>query len=244
MMADVESKRGTGEATGLADVHRHHRVKCVTERVGRPKNREVSLNEIVVGVNGAIPLWAAGTRLYWRFNALSFAVAPNPEAARARIRSLLQRALDAWGDAAPVALVERETGIDFEIVLRNADDCDERGCVLASAFFPDAGRHELVIYPRMLMQEEQEQIETMIHELGHVFGLRHFFALANETRNPAQVFGTHVRFSIMNYGANSYLTDADRADLTALYEQARSGRLTAINGTPIVLVRPFSALFG
>ena len=243
-MADFDSRPDAGEVKVRPEVHLHHGIKCVTEEIGRPKNREVSLNEIVVGINGTIPLWAAGVSLYWRFNAASFSLAPDPEAAKARIRSLLARALDAWGDAAPIALAERDSGVDFEIVLRNADDCDERGCVLASAFFPDGGRHEFVIYPRMLSQEEGEQVETLIHELGHVFGLRHFFALTNETRNPAQVFGTHVRFTIMNYGTDSVLTDADRADLARLYAEARSGRLTAINGTRIVLVRPFSALFG
>jgi hypothetical protein len=244
-MAVRKSARETDDAGTEPNVHVHHKVKCVTEEVGRPKNRDVAMNEIVVGLGNVIPLWAADTRLYWRFNTTSFGLAPDPEAAKARIRSLLGRALDLWGDASPVQLLERENAIDFEIVLRNADDCDDRGrCVLASAFFPDSGRHDLVIYPRMLMQDEQEQVETLIHELGHVFGLRHFFALTNETRTPAQVFGTHVRFTIMNYGADSALTDADRADLKALYEQARSGQLRAINGTPIMLVRPFSALFG
>jgi hypothetical protein len=46
------------------------------------------------------------------------------------------------------------------------------GCVLASAFFPDAGRHELVIYPRMFAQNRKEPVDTLIHEIGHTFKLR------------------------------------------------------------------------
>jgi adenylylsulfate kinase-like enzyme len=46
----------------------------------------------------------------------------------------------------------------------------------------------------------------------------------------------------MNYGEDSKLTDADRDDLKTLYKQARSGELRAINGTPIHLMRPFSAI--
>ena len=81
------------------------------------------------------------------------------------------------------------------------------GYVLASAFFPDAGRHELVIYPKMFSQSRREQVDTLIHEVGHIFGLRHFFANIRETAWPSQVFGTHKPFSIMNYGHQSELTD-------------------------------------
>lgn len=219
-------------------------IVCATEDLGRPKNRNVSINEIVVGLGNTIPLWDAGTTLYWRFQERAFRRFAEPEAAKARIRELLGKALDLWGDAVPVGFAERDSGWDFEVVLRNSDDCSPHGCVLASAFFPDAGRHKLTIYPRMLQQSETEQVETLIHELGHIFGLRHFFANVSETQIPSQIFGTHVEFTIMNYGSPSVLTDADRADLRELYELARSGSLTAINGTPIDLVRPASASSG
>jgi hypothetical protein len=62
-----------------------------------------------------------------------------------------------------------------------------------------------------------------------------------ETAWPAEVFGTHDRFTIMNYGSDSRLTDADKPDLTHLCQEVWSGRLTQINGTPVRLVRPFTA---
>jgi hypothetical protein len=45
----------------------------------------------------------------------------------------------------------------------------------------------------------------------------------------------------MNYGSRSKLTKDDRSDLKQLYQQAWSGELTQISGTPIRFVRPFSA---
>jgi hypothetical protein len=225
------------------EVHVHGKgIVCATEDTGRPKNRDVSLNEIVVGMGDTIPLWDSDVTLYWRFQERSFRAFANPDAAKDRIRALIQQALDLWGEAAPVQFVERDNGWDFEVILRNSDDCSALGCVLASAFFPDTGRHKLTIYPRMLQQEEDEQIETLVHELGHVFGLRHFFAQVSETQLPSEIFGTHVDFTIMNYGANSELSDEDRSDLAALYESARNGELTAINGTPVTLVKPFSSI--
>lgn len=137
--------------------------------------------------------------------------------------------------------VETSDPWDFEIVVSAQDNCNAVGCTLARAFFPDSGQHDLVVFPRMFGQVRAEQVETMAHELGHVFGLRHFFANVSETAFPSEVFGTHNRFTIMNYGADSTLTETDRADLTALYQAVRAGSLIQINGTPVRLFRPYSS---
>ncbi len=107
------------------------------------------------------------------------------------------------------------------------------------AFFPDAGRHELTVYPRMFQESEKERVETLEHEIGHVFGLRHFFAQISEQRWKSEIFGKHKPFSIMNYGTKSRLTATDKSDLKRLYHLVWSGTLSQINGTPIRLVRPF-----
>jgi hypothetical protein len=242
-VADLDPFKLREAEDAKPDVHVYGKgFVCATEDTGRPKNRDVSINEIVVGHGSSIPLWEAGVTLHWRFHERSFRAFADPAAAKAQIRALLQKALDLWGDAKPVQFVERKNGWDFEVVLRNSDECGVLGCVMATAFFPDSGRHKLIIYPLMLQQIEEDQIGTLVHELGHVFGLRHFFAGVSETQIPSQVFGTHVKFTIMNYGADSVLSDADKSDLASLYERARSGALRAINGTPIKLFRPSSAI--
>jgi hypothetical protein len=152
---------------------------------------------------------------------------------------LLGKAILAWGDAAPIKFAPNNDTWDFEIVMKPGDNCTISGCVLASAFFPDAGRHQLSLYPKMFDQSEKEQLDTLIHEVGHIFGLRHFFALIKETAWPAVAFGKHNKFSIMNYGDDSELTDHDRSDLKNLYQQAWTGQMTHINGTPIRFVKPF-----
>lgn len=217
-------------------------VVCNTEGRGYATPGGKSPAKIVVDASdGFIPLWRAGSTLRWRFRERSFARAADPEGSKAAVLSLLSEALLRWGPAAPVRFTHDDDLWDFEIVLRNAPDCVAGGCVLASAFFPDAGRHKLVIYPTMFEQVAEEQVETLIHELGHVFGLRHFFATVSETAWPAETFGTNSPFSIMNYGAQSILTAADLEDLTRLYRMAWSGALTQINGTPIHFVSPYSA---
>src|SRR5262245_2621518 len=217
-------------------------VVCDTERRGYPTSRGLSPLEIVVDASeGFIPLWARGITLRWRFQERSMSTFQDPAAAKAEITKLLGEAVLAWDGSAPVKFAEREGAWDFEIVIRKGDDCDVNGCVLASAFFPDAGRHKLTIYPEMFKQSRKEQVETLIHELGHVFGLRHFFAQVSEKAWPSEIFGAHKAFSIMNYGSQSVLTNDDKVDLKRLYETAWSGELTEINGTPIRLVKSFSS---
>lgn len=218
-------------------------VVCATEGRGHATPGDRRPAEIVVdATEGFIPLWSAGSILKWRFQERSFAGAAGPGEARETVLDLLSDALLRWGPAAPVAFTHDADVWDFEVVLRNAPDCGPAGCVLASAFFPDAGRHQLTIYPTIFEQSREEQVETLIHELGHVFGLRHFFADVSETAWPSEVFGTHSPFSIMSYGPTSTLTEADLGDLTELYTSVWSGRLTHINATPVRFVSPFSTL--
>lgn len=216
--------------------------RCDTDARGFATPRNKSPLELVVHASeGFIPLWAKDTTLRWRFQEHSMNVFGDPEAAKSAIRKLFGQSLMAWGNAVPVRFIENEDVWDFEIVVREEDRCNISGCVLASAFFPDAGRHELVIYPKMFAQSKKERIETITHELGHIFGLRHFFANVDETAWPSEIFGEHKRFTIMNYGEDSRLTDDDREDLKRLYQSAWNGDLTEINGTPIRLMRPYTA---
>lgn len=213
---------------------------CDTESRGHSTPNGRSVAEIVLDASeGFIPLWERNTTLRWRFRERSLINFANPTAAKDAIKGLLGEALSQWGDAAPVKFSEDNDVWDFEIVVRSGDECSSSGCVLASAFFPDAGRHELTIYPKMFVQSRQEQVETLIHEIGHVFGLRHFFAKELEKGFPSEIFGKHSKFSIMNYGELSKLTENDKRDLKRLYQLAWSGALKQINGTPIKFVRPF-----
>jgi hypothetical protein len=197
--------------------------------------------EIVVDTSGGfVPLWAEHSVLRWRFDETSLQAFADPEAAKAGMRRLFEAAVADWGFC-PATFVEDDRLYDFQIVMRRQKRCSPNGCVLASAFFPDGGQHELVIYPSMFEQDEREQRETLVHEIGHIFGLRHFFANIKETAMSSTTFGEHSRFSIMNYGSDSKLTDADRADLERLYRAVWSRELSAINGTQVRLMRPFTS---
>lgn len=196
--------------------------------------------EIVVDRRGGkIPLWAPGTTLNWRFDDKSLERHDRPEAMKRKVRKLFREAVDAWEGAAPVAFLEARKDWDFEIAVFKMKDCDDAGCTLASAFFPEPQRQRVLIYPSMFEYDRAEQVSTLVHELGHVFGLRHFFADtdAEEKKFPSQIFGKHSSFTIMNYGNLSRLTQADRRDLERLYEAAWSADPEAEIGKQVRLVK-------
>lgn len=207
---------------------------CVTEpRVAAPQD---GLEALLDATGGVISLWERNTRLSWRFDG-SLTKFSNPDKIKGIVRGLLAEGIGLWQDAAPVQFAEDENRFDFEVALP-LDAHPDGDNVLAEAFFPGAGARKMILYPSMFRQVKSEQIETLAHEFGHIFGLRHFFAQENEAKFPSVVFGTHVHFTIMNYDNNSYMTQADRDDLKILYESARAKTITAVGGIPIELVRP------
>ena len=245
-MAKKQTSRKPASKKTASKEHVYGRkVRCITDSRGYQRHRGMSLEEIRVHeTDGFIPLWAEGVTLRYRFNELSFEKKYGDKAdeQKAVVQKLFDDAMLMWGDAAPVKFTYNTEASDFEFVIIQNEDCDSSGCVLASAFFPDGGRHEFNIYPTHFEQSREEQVETFAHEFGHIFGLRHFFANVSETSWPSHLFGEDEPFSIMNYGAKSVLTDADRSDLKDLYAAVWNGELTEIDGAPIQLMQPFSSL--
>lgn len=240
---DLFALRPEEELAGITESQVHVLGKGVICRTDYRAHKRSPFKIVLDATEGFIPLWEENLVLRWRFNTASLSVFQQSEAVASRIRELLGEAITAWDYAAPIRFDENSDNSDFEIVVKRFPDCDPQGCTLAQAFFPDAGRHQLLIFPTMFEQSRKEQVDTLTHEIGHVFGLRHFFAPELETEWPSVIFGEHKPFSIMNYGNNSELTEVDRRDLNSLYEGVWSGQLRNINGTPIKLFRPYHYLF-
>lgn len=219
----------------------HGGAVCRTDKRGYATPEDRDPTELVLdATEGFIPLWDKDTTLRWRFNEASMTAFANPDAAKTYFRNRIRDALALWGNAIPVRFSEVSEAWDFEVIFEATPKCNPNGCVLASAFFPDSGQHDVTIYSTILDQAETEVVETLAHEFGHVFGLRHFFAKVSEGAFPSVIFGTHNKQSIMNYGSHSKMTKKDVSDLKSLYVMAWSGQLTQINGTPVRLVRPYS----
>ncbi|MFN6137494.1 MAG: matrixin family metalloprotease [Planctomycetota bacterium] len=232
------------DMSGIHVYGKGKRCLCMTDSRGFKTYKNRSLTELWVdATNGFIPLWDRGVTLRYRFNESSIqSYFENPEEAKAQIKLLFAEAVEAWGDSCPVSFQMTEEQADFEITMMQTASCNTFGCVLASAFFPDSGRHHLRLYPTLFEQARQEQVETLCHEIGHIFGLRHFFANVEETDFPSRLFGSDNEYSIMNYGEKSVLTDKDKSDLKKLYQMAWDRELVVIDKAPIRFFQPYSSL--
>jgi hypothetical protein len=222
--------------TGLSIHAFNNGIVCTTESIASNPSPE---SLVVEATDGFIPLWAHGSVLHWRFNFESIDQYVNAEDLKNAFREPFAQAIFLWGDAAPVRFREVTENADFEVHIDKFDRCTPSGCTLASSFFPGPGREKLFVYPKMFTQTTKEQIDTLIHEVGHIFGLRHFFAGDREKKFPSELFGEQNPFTIMNYGNLSELTDSDKSDLSLLYSSTWSGSLVEINRTPIKLFRPY-----
>ena len=239
------SRKRTGKKTNSQEHIYGKKVRCATDSRGYERHRNLNFDEIRVHeTDGFIPLWAEDVTLRYRFNEWSFEKKYGDKAdeQKAVVQKLFDDGLSLWGDAVPVKFTYNTNASDFEIFIVQEPDCDSTGCVLASAFFPDGGRHRFNIYPTCFDQSREEQVETFAHEQGHIFGLRHFFANISETDFPSHLFGEDSKFSIMNYGRNSFMTDSDRSDLKNLYAAVWNGELTEIDSAPIQLMYPYSSV--
>lgn len=216
------------------------RHRCITDDADtqiineKRSNSDIeSVTEIVVGIGNEIPLWKKNITLKWMFNPI-FETYNNSSQVKNYIRNLFTTAISMWGDSSPINFIESSEQSDFDITMR-PDNCNANGCTLASAFFPNDLNKTLSLYPKMFQQSREEQVETMVHEIGHIFGLRHFFAKELESRWRSEIFGDHVPLTIMNYGIQSTLTEQDKSDLKTLYRVVWANDLTRINGLPIKL---------
>lgn len=215
---------------------------CGTDTRGYATPDNFDEKELVLHrTQGFIPLWRPNTTLRFRFSPTLYQNFSKADKIIAWIRKILAEGILEWGDAVPIGFREDHDLWDFEIIVAPSN-CSPYGCTLARAFFPDSGRHALTIFPELSKQSPQEQRETMAHELGHIFGLRHFFAQVKEKKAPSVLFGKHSKFTIMNYGPNSRMTEQDQADLKLLYQSVWSGKLRHIGGTPIALFYPYHKL--
>lgn len=225
-----------------AHVYGESNTVCATEK--RSDGADFDPRDLMIDVgSGLALLWAENTTLRWCIDKSSLRLFPDRTEGEKYTVTLMNDAIRQWGVASPVKFQQVfESDVwDFRVRYASAPDCDSNGCVLASAYFPDAGQHDLVIYPTLIESKNHNyNVNVMVHELGHIFGLRHYFAASREAWRASAVFGKHEEVSIMNYGTKSVLTSTDLSDLKTLYELCRSGKMRDIAGYPVVFVHPFS----
>ena len=190
---------------------------CITQEAD-----PVSTASIVVGLFKTIPRWKLGSTINFAVSATGY---PTPADAVYAAKKLIEAA-DEWNSY--------NVGVKFKFV-PNVNDAafvlaygGVKGTVLASAFFPNAAElNTLWVYSYAFDQTVRDggwsnysiMKNVFLHELGHVLGLRHEFALdADRFEGGAYRFGTTNPLSIMSYEFPPKVQESDILDLRAFYK--------------------------
>lgn len=127
----------------------------------------------------------------------------------------------------------------FQLVFKENEPDKGRA---ATALFPSdpATARQLSIYRRCFEPDLVDCIyHIFLHELGHILGFRHEFALEREQTNPALRLGNPNAWSVMNYfhdWKKCLLLDQDKVEARLFYEKS----LRRYGGKPVIEVSPAS----
>ncbi|UKZ64736.1 uncharacterized protein TrAtP1_005947 [Trichoderma atroviride] len=131
-------------------------------------------------------------------------------------------------------LVSRADPATFQIKFKRSHNSHPNMC--AKSFFPGECGGSLVVYGKAL-ETSSYLANILAHELGHILGLRHEFALKTEVFSPSVRFGSENHQSIMNYfdhPSKLQVGKQDREELAAFYAYDRAH----YQDLPIVDVTP------
>ncbi|KAL8717255.1 MAG: hypothetical protein Q9225_005487 [Loekoesia sp. 1 TL-2023] len=206
---------------------------CITQNT-TPRNLERDPAAIMVGLKAEVPRWKPGSVIKWTAWRMGFD--SQEDANYAAIQ--LDIAAGKWNEA--------NVGVTFEYVPL-AKDASFVLChggllstVLASAYFPNENDLNFVyVYSYAFHPGWKDALwKVFTHELGHVLGLRHEFAMDEGHMfegNAVQV-SQRNELSVMNYRKEP--PEIQPSDITATKEFYGMPTGTKISGTPIKDYQP------
>ncbi len=199
--------------------------------------RNESLDELYLGtLIGNITLWESGSTINWI--ARSDGYPEDGQAIEVAVR--LAQATEEWNKV-------MDGRVRFQYVTNFDDACFKleyggfKGPVLAEAFKPyDYTKVLNTVYVYQLLFDPKYRVHmlgTMLHELGHVLGLRHEFAHhVVHGWGPEDVegifesilYGSNNPQSVMAYYMGQTIQDSDKEDIRRAYDELMDG--TVISG--------------
>ncbi|KAF5539771.1 zincin [Fusarium napiforme] len=211
---------------------------CITEspipKALRSTN-DKNVGAIMLGFKHACPRWAPGSVIKWVAMKEGFKTPADADYAAQHLNMACQK----WN--------ELSIGVTFEWVTSLADATfalwhgGSQGYALASAFFPNPNdlSNLLVYNPAFSMPKWKANMwKIFMHELGHVLGLRHEFALdispdTGKTREgfTAVQLGDRNDNSVMTYGSQPPEIQQSDVESTRAFYALQDGDM--IGSTPV-----------
>ncbi|EFY93970.1 peptidase M12B family protein [Metarhizium robertsii] len=182
-----------------------HHYHCMTE--AHPSLR------ILIGHGGEIPRWEYGSTINFAAEANGYPQQGDAEFAACH----LWQAAEQWNSY--------DLGVRFQWVGKRKQatfilkyvDVGPKESTMAKSFFPTSRpQNTLFVYKKGLVKHRKTLKNTFLHELGHILGLRHEFALDRE--HGAVIFGLRNPKSVMSYEFPQEVQDSDIDGTRRFYE--------------------------
>lgn len=216
---------------------------CSTQRTFEPThayppegdNNDVP-SSIVVGLDNKkqklVPRLQAPLVLKWFLRTETF---PSPAIAATAGQALDQAAQDwnAVGFGVTVSQTKAKAEAHFNLVYRK--DPAGSATVHAVAFFPCEPDVDLAVYEYGIQEAARTPLRNVFqHELGHIFGLRHEFAVTQEGHGAIRIIGEDKN-SVMARNPVPTIQESDKEGIRAFYK-LKNGH--DIDGSPVVDYSP------
>lgn len=212
------SQKGTAATFGIAPAFRLNNADKEAKEL--PGN----LDKLVLGIGRIVPRWDVSPALELRYFVRSDTFSSADDAKDAG--QALQEAAAEWNTLnldLTIKSTDDQKAAHFYLIYRK--EIPGSPGVLAEAFFPNEIGQDVIVYDLALRDSDNREIlkNVFLHELGHVLGLRHEFAIVADAKGHgpegegAVQFGFRNPNSVMAYVFPPELQDTDKDDVVRFY---------------------------
>ncbi|KAK7409051.1 hypothetical protein QQX98_008755 [Neonectria punicea] len=188
-------------------------------------------DSLVVGYGTIVPRWdvklLGGRKLQYFVSADSF---PSPTQARSAAQAF-QKAAGSWNELELGIVISETTdqgSANFYLVYKVNPPVGPGRDTLAQAFFPHEVDQDVIVFQRAFKPDSEPILKNIFqHEIGHILGFRHEFAITGDSEKRLKPEGDGaVQFldnnyiSIMSYNFPPKIQDSDREQTIKFYKLA------------------------
>jgi len=200
-----------------------------------PSSLEDGQQGIVVGVGSIIPRWSASTSS--PTSLLYFVIRDGFQSDDdfEYTATAFQQAADEWNAIGFGLNIIRTTdrALANFVVKYIKPEVDEGA--LASAFFPNQV-DDVLVYDKTLVEPKWRAIlkNSFLHEIGHIIGLRHEFAIKRDRfgngpeQTPSKQFGSKNPDSVMSYEDINNIQETDKHDVKEFYKLPNNSKIGGV----------------